>query len=91
MVQARYSFGLIGATLPVILNLATLGGYCVINALLGSQTLAAVSGRNLSPAYVLLLPTSSPCSRERTIFFLLTETSTLLPFPPPALAWSWSA
>jgi len=50
MVQARYSFGLVGATLPVILNLATLGGYCVINALLGSQTLAAVSGKNLSAA-----------------------------------------
>lgn len=30
MVQARYSFGLIGVSLPVILNLATLGGYCVI-------------------------------------------------------------
>lgn len=50
MVQARYSFGLIGASLPVVLNLFTLGGYCMINSILGAQTLAGVAGGDLSPS-----------------------------------------
>lgn len=50
MVQARYSFGLIGVSLPVVLNLFTLGGYCMINSILGAQTLAGVAGGDLSPS-----------------------------------------
>lgn len=50
MVQARYSFGLVGASLPVVLNLFTLGGYCMINSILGAQTLAGVAGGDLSPS-----------------------------------------
>ena len=49
MVQARYSFGFLGASLPVVLNLATLGGYCILNSILGAQTLAGVAGGSLSP------------------------------------------
>lgn len=50
MVQARYSFGMVCVSLPVLLNIFTLGGYCVFNAILGAQTLAGVSGTSLTPA-----------------------------------------
>ncbi|KAJ4306444.1 hypothetical protein N0V88_001245 [Collariella sp. IMI 366227] len=55
MVQARYSFGThqdkFSATLsqsPVLLNLATLIGFCIMMAVIGGQCLSAVAGGNLS-------------------------------------------
>lgn len=43
MVQARYSFGKYGVTIPIILNLCTLAGFCVIDCVLGGQALSAVA------------------------------------------------
>ncbi|KAK7031300.1 hypothetical protein VNI00_013555 [Paramarasmius palmivorus] len=48
MVQARYSFGYYGVILPCILNLIGMIGFCILNAILGGQTLAAVADGNLS-------------------------------------------
>ncbi|KAL1878060.1 hypothetical protein VTK73DRAFT_8195 [Phialemonium thermophilum] len=50
MIQARYSFGRYIVCLPVLLNLATLTGFCVIMAVIGGQCLSAVSGGGLSPS-----------------------------------------
>lgn len=47
MIQARYSFGLYGSIIPVLLNMATVTGFVVIGAVVGGQTLSAVNG-NLS-------------------------------------------
>ncbi|KAI0393808.1 permease for cytosine/purines, uracil, thiamine, allantoin-domain-containing protein [Xylariaceae sp. FL0594] len=44
MVQARFSFGKAGVVVPVLLNLATLTGYCVVSSVIGAQCLVAVSG-----------------------------------------------
>ncbi|KAI6366344.1 hypothetical protein MCOR25_005159 [Pyricularia grisea] len=50
MVQARYSWGRYLVTLPVILNLATLTGFCVVMAVIGGQCLSAVAGEgSLTP------------------------------------------
>ncbi|KAH8887380.1 hypothetical protein GQ53DRAFT_292659 [Thozetella sp. PMI_491] len=48
MVQARYSWGRYMICLPVLLNLATLTGFCVIMAVIGGQCLSAVADGNLS-------------------------------------------
>ncbi|KAK3902921.1 permease for cytosine/purines, uracil, thiamine, allantoin-domain-containing protein [Staphylotrichum tortipilum] len=48
MLQARYSFGRYLVSIPVVLNLATLIGFCVIMAVIGGQCLSAVAGGNLS-------------------------------------------
>ncbi|KAI5891667.1 uncharacterized protein SCHCODRAFT_02629744 [Schizophyllum commune H4-8] len=48
MVQARYSFGYFGVILPCILNLIGMCGFCILNSILGGQTLASVSSHNLS-------------------------------------------
>ncbi|KAI0400925.1 permease for cytosine/purines, uracil, thiamine, allantoin-domain-containing protein [Xylaria palmicola] len=50
MIQARFSFGRYGVSVPVILNLATLTGFCVISCVIGGQCLSAVSGGSLTPA-----------------------------------------
>ncbi|KAH8645818.1 permease for cytosine/purines, uracil, thiamine, allantoin-domain-containing protein [Xylariales sp. PMI_506] len=44
MIQARYSFGRYLVSIPVILNLATLTGFCVIICVVGGQCLSAVTG-----------------------------------------------
>lgn len=50
MVQARYSWGRYVVTLPVVLNLATLTGFCVIMSVIGGQCLSAVAGEgSLTP------------------------------------------
>ncbi|KAK4043440.1 permease for cytosine/purines, uracil, thiamine, allantoin-domain-containing protein [Parachaetomium inaequale] len=48
MLQARYSFGRYLVSIPVLLNLATLIGFCVIMAVVGGQCLSSVADGNLS-------------------------------------------
>ncbi|PCH44946.1 hypothetical protein WOLCODRAFT_139341 [Wolfiporia cocos MD-104 SS10] len=48
MCQARYSFGYFGVIIASVINLATLCGYCILNCILGGQTLSSISGGNLS-------------------------------------------
>ncbi|KAJ7634710.1 permease for cytosine/purines, uracil, thiamine, allantoin-domain-containing protein [Roridomyces roridus] len=48
MVQARYSFGYFGVLGPVLLNLIGMTGFCILDCILGGQTLAAVADGNLS-------------------------------------------
>ncbi|KAI0381203.1 permease for cytosine/purines, uracil, thiamine, allantoin-domain-containing protein [Hypomontagnella monticulosa] len=50
MIQARFSFGRYLVSVPVILNLATLTGFCVITCVIGGQCLSAVAGGSLTPA-----------------------------------------
>lgn len=49
MMQARYSFGRYIVSIPVLLNMATLTGFCVIMVVIGGQCLTAISGGSLSP------------------------------------------
>ncbi|THH19544.1 hypothetical protein EW146_g1640 [Bondarzewia mesenterica] len=44
MIQSRYSFGLYGSVIPVILNMATVTGFVLIGAVVGGQTLSSVNG-----------------------------------------------
>ncbi|KAJ7211383.1 permease for cytosine/purines, uracil, thiamine, allantoin-domain-containing protein [Mycena pura] len=48
MVQARYSFGYYGDIVPVLLNLIGMTGICILDCILGGQTLAAAADGNLS-------------------------------------------
>ncbi|KAI0797398.1 cytosine-purine permease [Irpex lacteus] len=48
MCQARYSFGYFGVIIPCIFNLAAMTGFCILNGILGGQTLSSVSNGNLS-------------------------------------------
>ncbi|KAJ3805430.1 permease for cytosine/purines, uracil, thiamine, allantoin-domain-containing protein [Lentinula aff. lateritia] len=48
MVQARFSFGYYGVILVCILNLTVMTGFCILNAILGGQTLASVADGNLT-------------------------------------------
>ncbi|KAI0010740.1 permease for cytosine/purines, uracil, thiamine, allantoin-domain-containing protein [Xylariaceae sp. FL0662B] len=50
MIQARYSFGRYLVSVPVVLNLATMTGFCVIICVIGGQCLSAVTGGSLTPA-----------------------------------------
>lgn len=47
-VQARYSFGLYIATIPLILNAATVTGFSLIAAIVGGQSIAALNPGNVS-------------------------------------------
>ncbi|KAI1634253.1 NCS1 nucleoside transporter [Biscogniauxia mediterranea] len=49
MIQARYSFGRYLVSVPVVLNLATMTGFCVVICVVGGQCLSAVTGGTLSP------------------------------------------
>ncbi|KAI8188943.1 hypothetical protein K4K51_005886 [Colletotrichum sp. SAR 10_75] len=54
------TFGMLGATrylvaVPVLLNLATLTGFCVIMAVIGGQCLSAVGEGNVSPAVGIVI------------------------------------
>ncbi|KAI0018937.1 permease for cytosine/purines, uracil, thiamine, allantoin-domain-containing protein [Xylariomycetidae sp. FL0641] len=50
MIQARYAFGRYLVSVPVLLNLATLTGFCVVICVIGGQCLSAVAGGHLTPA-----------------------------------------
>lgn len=58
MIQSRYAFGLFGNMLPVALNAASVTGYCILNSIVGGQTLAAVSDNRISWKCVICLCTS---------------------------------
>ncbi|EST09023.1 Permease [Kalmanozyma brasiliensis GHG001] len=45
MIHCRYSFGYFGASLICVLNAASMLGYCILNSIVGGQTLSAVSSR----------------------------------------------
>ncbi|GAW16422.1 hypothetical protein ANO14919_058490 [Xylariales sp. No.14919] len=49
MIQARFSFGRYIVSVPVVLNLATLTGFCVITCVIGGQCLSAISEDALTP------------------------------------------
>ncbi|TDZ28873.1 Purine-cytosine permease fcyB [Colletotrichum spinosum] len=55
MIQARFSFGYYIVSIPVLLNLATLTGFCVIICVIGGQCLSAVSEGDLSTAVGIVL------------------------------------
>ncbi|KAF2861568.1 cytosine-purine permease [Piedraia hortae CBS 480.64] len=55
MIQARYSFGYFPVCIPVILNMATLTGFCILDSVLGGQTLSAVGGGSLSPTVGIVI------------------------------------
>ncbi|KKF93518.1 Purine-cytosine permease fcyB [Ceratocystis platani] len=55
MIQARYSFGRYLICVPVVLNLATLTGFCIIMAVIGGQCLSAVSSGKLSPSVGIVI------------------------------------
>ncbi|KAJ7240455.1 permease for cytosine/purines, uracil, thiamine, allantoin-domain-containing protein [Mycena rebaudengoi] len=59
MVQARYSFGYFGVVVPVLLNLIGMFGFCILDCILGGQTLSAVADGDLSwrcaPCYPALI------------------------------------
>jgi len=55
MIHARYSFGYYLVSVPVLLNLATLTGFCVIDSVVGGQTLSAVGNGNLSPTVGIVI------------------------------------
>ena len=57
MIQARFSFGYYPVSIPVILNLATLTGFCIIEAVIGGQTLSAITGGSLTPTVgIVIIP-----------------------------------
>ncbi|KAF3066351.1 Purine-cytosine permease fcyB [Daldinia childiae] len=55
MIQARFSFGRYLVSVPVILNLATLTGFCVVTCVIGGQCLSAVAGGSLTPAVGIVI------------------------------------
>lgn len=55
MMQARYSFGYYLVGVPVTLNLATLTGFCIIDSVIGGQTLSAVAGGSLTPTVGIVI------------------------------------
>ncbi|KAK1759371.1 purine-cytosine permease fcyB [Echria macrotheca] len=48
LVQARYSFGRYLVTIPLLLNAATVTGFCLLSAVVGGQSLAAINPENVS-------------------------------------------
>ncbi|SNX86262.1 related to purine-cytosine permease [Melanopsichium pennsylvanicum] len=46
MIQCRYSFGYFGASIICLLNAASMLGYCILDLIIGGQTLSAVSSRS---------------------------------------------
>ncbi|KAF4120870.1 Purine-cytosine permease or related protein [Geosmithia morbida] len=57
MIQARFSYGKWAVSIPILLNMATLTGFCIIMAVIGGQCLSAVSGGTLSSAVGIVIVT----------------------------------
>ncbi|KAK1961477.1 NCS1 nucleoside transporter [Colletotrichum sublineola] len=55
MIQARFSFGRYLVSVPVVFNLATLTGFCIIICVVGGQCLSAVTNGALSPDLGIVL------------------------------------
>jgi len=62
MCQARYSFGFYGVIIPSILNCVTMGGFMILNCILGGQTLASVTDGRLS--WTCVCSSTNPWSIE---------------------------
>lgn len=78
-IQARYSFGLYLATVPLLLNAATVTGFTVIAAIVGGQSIAA-----LNPSHVSL-------SVGIVVVCLVSFAASLLGYRALHIfnAWSW--
>ncbi|KAI0635287.1 cytosine-purine permease [Trametes polyzona] len=48
MCQARYSFGFYGVIIPAVFNLCSMMGFCILNCILGGQTLSSISDGHLT-------------------------------------------
>ncbi|EJF63789.1 NCS cytosine-purine permease [Dichomitus squalens LYAD-421 SS1] len=48
MCQARYSFGYFGVIVPSVFNCCSMMGFCILNCILGGQTLASITDGRLS-------------------------------------------
>ncbi|KAI1425167.1 permease for cytosine/purines, uracil, thiamine, allantoin-domain-containing protein [Xylaria sp. FL1777] len=55
MIQARFSFGRYIVSVPVVLNLATLTGFCVITCVIGGQCLSAISEGSFTPVVGIVI------------------------------------
>ena len=55
MIQARFSFGYYLVCIPVALNLATLTGFCIIECVIGGQTISAVTNGKLTPTVGIVI------------------------------------
>ncbi|CAK3873936.1 cytosine-purine permease [Lecanosticta acicola] len=55
MIQARYSFGYYLVSIPVLLNLATLTGFCVIDSVVGGLTLSSLADHGLTPTVGIVI------------------------------------
>ncbi|EGY19234.1 purine-cytosine permease FCY2 [Verticillium dahliae VdLs.17] len=55
MIQARFSFGPYLVAIPVLLNLATLTGFCIIMFVVGGQCISAVTDGALTPTLGIVL------------------------------------
>ncbi|PFH47937.1 hypothetical protein AMATHDRAFT_76967 [Amanita thiersii Skay4041] len=55
MIASRYSFGFYGIIIPCILNLIGMCGFCILNCILGGQTLAATADGDLSWAVGIVI------------------------------------
>lgn len=56
LVQARFTFGKFPVSLLILLNLATLTGFCVVDSIIGGQALSAVSrGNTISPTVGIVI------------------------------------
>ena len=58
LVQARFSFGKFFVSVLVLLNLATLTGFCVVDSIIGGQALSAVKGGETISATVGIVITA---------------------------------
>lgn len=78
-IQARYSFGLYLATVPLLLNAATVTGFSLVSAVVGGQSIAA-----LNPAHV-------STSVGIVIVCLVSFAASLLGYRALHIfnAWSW--
>lgn len=55
MIQARFSFGRYLVSLPVVLNLATLTGFCIIICVVGGQCISAVNQHVSSTVGIVII------------------------------------
>ena len=55
MIQARFTFGYYLTSIIVLLNLATVSGFCIISCVLGGSTLAAVADGNIDSTVGIII------------------------------------
>ncbi|KAF5336795.1 hypothetical protein D9758_015839 [Tetrapyrgos nigripes] len=80
MVQARFSFGYYGVIIPCVLNLINMFGFCILNSILGGQTLASVTDGNLSwTVGIVIIVVISLCVRQISFLYNVTSLYPSLP------------